>query len=77
MHIQFMVYIKTNWSHFILGGLNYYELTYNNKYIVLIVVILYFKTLLLLLRWDMVKGLLHPKFFIFSSFTYPHVVPTP
>ncbi len=40
------------WSHFILGGLNYYVLTSKNKYNVLIVFILYCKTLLLLLRWD-------------------------
>ncbi len=35
-----------------LGGLNYYVLTSKNKYNVLIVFILYCKTLLLLLRWD-------------------------
>ncbi len=33
------------WSHFILGGLNYYVLTSKNKYNVLIVVILYCKTI--------------------------------
>ncbi len=38
-------------SHFILSGLNYYVLASKNKYNVLIVVILYCKTLLLLLRW--------------------------
>ncbi len=37
-------------SHFILGGLNYYVLTSKNKYNVLIVLILYCKTILLL--WD-------------------------
>ncbi len=40
------------WSHFILGGFNYYVLTSKYTYNVLIVVILYCKTLLLLLRWD-------------------------
>ncbi len=40
------------WSHFILGGLKYYALTSKKKYNVLIVFILYCKTLLLLLRWD-------------------------
>ncbi len=45
-------YIQQNSrSHFILGGLNYYALTSKNKYNVLIVFIMYFKTLLLL-RWD-------------------------
>ncbi len=39
-------------SHFILSGLNYYVLTSKNKYNVLIVFILYCKTLLLLLWWD-------------------------
>ncbi len=39
-------------EHFILSGLNYYVLTSKNKYNVRIVVILYCKTLLLLLRWD-------------------------
>ncbi len=34
---------------------SYCELTSKNKYNVLIVVILYFKSLLLLLRWDMFK----------------------
>ncbi len=43
------------WSHFILGGLNHYLLASKNKYNVLIVVILYCKTHLLLLRWDMGK----------------------
>ncbi len=38
-------------SHLILSGLNYYVLASKNKYNVLIVVILYCKTLLLLLRW--------------------------
>ncbi len=41
---------KKFWSH--LSDLNYYVLTSKNKYNVLIVVILYCKTLLLLLRWD-------------------------
>ncbi len=39
-------------SHFILGGLNYYILTSKTKYNVIILFILYCKTLLLLLRWD-------------------------
>ncbi len=40
-------------SRFILGGLNYYVLTSTKKkYNVLIVFMLYCKTLLLLLRWD-------------------------
>ncbi len=43
------------WSHFILGGLNFYVLTSKNKYNVLIVVILYCNTLLLPLRWKMGK----------------------
>ncbi len=47
--------LKHSGSHFILGGLNYYVLTSKNKYNVHIVVILYCKTLLLLLRWDMDK----------------------
>ncbi len=34
------------------GGLNYYVLPSKNKYNILIVVLLYCKTLLLLLRWD-------------------------
>jgi len=48
-----MVFTKFGWSHFILGGLNYYVLTSKNKYNVLIGFILNWKTLLLLLRWDM------------------------
>ncbi len=44
--------VKKYWSPFILGGLNYYVLASKNKYNVLMVVILYCKTLLLLLRWD-------------------------
>ncbi len=39
-------------SHFILRGLDCYVFTSKNKYSVLIVFILYCKTLLLLLRWD-------------------------
>ncbi len=42
-------------SHFLLSDLNYYVHTSKNKYNVLIVFILYCKTLLLLLRWDMGK----------------------
>ncbi len=42
-----LLLIKTYWSHFILGGLNYYVLTSKNKCNVLIVVILYCNTLLL------------------------------
>ncbi len=52
-YIQVLCVAKTHWSHFILSGLNYYVLTSKNKYNVLIVFILYCKTLLLLLRWDM------------------------
>ncbi len=44
--------VKRNWSHFILGGLNYYVLKYKNKYSVLIAFIFYWKTLVLLLRCD-------------------------
>ena len=39
-------------SHFILSGVKYYVLTAKNKYNVLIVFMLYCKTLLLLLRCD-------------------------
>ncbi len=55
-----LVMIRKHWSHFILGGLNILGgliCTYiKNKYNVLIVFILYCKTLLLLLRWDMCKA---------------------
>ncbi len=44
--------LKRPLSHFILSGLKDYVLTSKNKYNVLTVFILYFKTLLLLLRWD-------------------------
>ncbi len=57
-HTQQWVYfilIKNVWSHFILGGLNYHVLRSKHKYNVLIVLILYFKSLLLLLRWDTAK----------------------
>jgi len=39
-------------SHFILSGFNYDVLILKDKYNVLIVLMLYCKTLLLLLRWD-------------------------
>ncbi len=44
------------WSHFILGGLNYYVLTSKNKYNVLIVFILYCKALLLL--WGGIRSVM-------------------
>jgi len=44
------------WSHFILSGFKYYVLTLKNKYNVFIVLMLYCKTLLLLLRCDMGKS---------------------
>ncbi len=47
-----LYFYSNTWSHFILSGLNYYVLASKNKYNVLIVFILYDKTLLLLLRWD-------------------------
>ncbi len=46
------IHNENNGSHLILSGLNYHVLTSKNKYNVLIVFILYCKTLLLILRWD-------------------------
>ncbi len=56
-YIMYMIYIiwPTFWSHFTLGDLNYYVVTSENKCKILIVFILYCKTLLLLLRWDTCK----------------------
>ncbi len=56
-YIMYMIYIiwPTFWSHFTLGDLNYYVVKSENKCKILIVFILYCKTLLLLLRWDTCK----------------------
>jgi len=40
------------WSHFILSGFKYYVLIFKNKYNVIIVLMLYCKSLLLLLSCD-------------------------
>jgi len=50
--VHFKYHNFVEWSHFILSGFKYYVLTSRNRYNVLIVLMLYSKTLLLLLRSD-------------------------